>query len=80
MLIDTSIIPQKHTYYDSDTRKIIDWKFSSNNKLDKKSIATFCALGFMLDDDTYYNDIKVFKPSTDYQINEDNQIMSQQKN
>jgi len=79
MLIDTSIIPQKPTYYDSDTRKIIDWKFSSNKKLDKKAIASFCALGFMLDDDTYYDDIKVCKPSIDYQINENNQIISQQK-
>ena len=74
MLIDTSIIPQKHTYYDSDTRKIIDWKFSSNNKLDKKSIATFCALGFMLDDDTYYSDIKTLKPSTKVTLNKSNRF------
>ncbi|SVC25660.1 uncharacterized protein METZ01_LOCUS278514, partial [marine metagenome] len=42
----------------------MNWEFKSNNDLDLKAIATFSCLGFMLDQDTFYSDIKVIRPST----------------
>jgi len=79
MKITLPIIPINQLFYNLASKKVISWPSYHNGTLDYKSIATFCALGFMLDDDTYYDDIKVCKPSTEYQINENNQIISQQK-
>ena len=73
------IIPQNQIFYDINSNKIVQWDKVQFDDLDLKAIASFCALGFMLDDDTYYDAIKVCKPSTEYQINENNQISSQQK-
>lgn len=39
--------------------------------LDYKAICIFAALGFFLDDDTYYTDLKVLKPAHDYEIEND---------
>jgi len=47
--------------------------------LDYRAIASFCSLGFMLDDDTFYSKIKVCKPIIEYKINEKNKIIDQQK-
>ena len=77
--ITLPIIPINQIFYNSASKEVISWPIYHNGALDYKSIATFCALGFMLDDDTYYDDIKICKPSTEYQINENNQIIYQQK-
>lgn len=77
--ITLPIIPINQIFYNSASKEVISWPIYHNGALDYKSIATFCSLGFMLDDDTYYDDIKVCKPSTEYHINEKNQIISQQK-
>jgi len=77
MKLALPIIPIKQIFYNSVSKKVISWPNYHAGDLDYKSIATFCALGFMLDDDTFYDHIKVCKPSTDYQVNENNQIISQ---
>ncbi|NPA37136.1 MAG: asparagine synthetase B family protein [Chlorobi bacterium] len=37
-------------------------------EIDYRAICAFVALGFFLDDDTYWNDYKVLKPGTEYKI------------
>ena len=73
------IIPVDQIFYNTRNREVIQWKNLKELDLDYRAMAIFSVFGFMLDDDTFYNDIKVCKPSTDYQINENNQIISQQK-
>ena len=73
------IIPVDQIFYNTRNREVIQWKIFKELDLDYRAMAIFSVFGFMLDDDTFYNDIKVCKPSTDYQINENNQIISQQK-
>ena len=73
------IIPIHQTFYNTESRKIIPWENFQKENLDYKAIATFISLGFMLDDDTFYNNIKVLKPSTEYNFNKDNVIISQHK-
>ncbi len=48
----------------------INTVFNNENKnfLDYKAICIFAAIGFFLDDDTYYIDHKTLKPATNYQI------------
>jgi hypothetical protein len=72
------IIPIKQKFYNCLTDKIVNWEFDSKNNLDLKAIASFCYLGFMLDDDTFYDQIKVLRPSTKI-ILEDNNIKSKEK-
>ena len=72
--ISNPIIPIKQEFYDLRTNKIVNWETNSNNNLDLEAIVSFCSLGFMLDDDTFYNDIKVCKPATEYRLNEKSEI------
>jgi len=65
----TSIIPINQTFYNKKRNEIIDWGIDTNNSLDFEAIASFCCLGFMLDDDTFYNEIKVIRPSTKINFN-----------
>ena len=74
------IIPIKQEFYNRRTNKIVNWKTNAKNSLDLKAIASFCSLGFMLDDDTFYNEIKVCKPATDYQLNEKLEITEKKMN
>lgn len=53
----TNIIPSKALF------------LGEQNTLDYKAICIFTALGFFLDDDTYYVEQKVLKPATDYESN-----------
>jgi len=55
------------------------WKECKEESLDFSAIATFLALGFMLDDDTFYKKIKVCRPFTKYEINNQDKIISQEK-
>ncbi|MBC8196778.1 MAG: asparagine synthetase B family protein [Candidatus Marinimicrobia bacterium] len=72
--ISNPIIPIKQEFYDICTNKIVNWDTNSNNYLDLKALASFCSLGFMLDDDTFSKRIKVCKPATDYQLDENKNI------
>ena len=74
-----SIIPLDSTFYNINTKKIVQWNKVQLSNIDFKAIATFCALGFMLDDDTYSKNIKVCKPSREYSINDRDQISSEKE-
>lgn len=52
--VKTPIIPQHQTFAQIDAA----------HELDLKAICVFCALGFFLDDDTYWKDLKVLKPAS----------------
>ena len=59
------IIPQNQQFYNSQENFLLhNWEKDASGELDLKAICVFCALGFFLDDDTYYKNIKVVKPST----------------
>ncbi|MCX6188991.1 MAG: asparagine synthase-related protein [Bacteroidetes bacterium] len=59
------IIPIRQKFYKSHENVLLsNWEKEASAALDLKAICAFCALGFFLDDDTYYKNIKVVKPST----------------
>jgi len=78
--ISNPIIPITQQFYDLRTNKIVNWETNSNNNLDFQAITSFCSLGFMLDDDTFYNEIRVCKPATEYRLNEKSEITEQKTN
>lgn len=66
--IKTDIIPQASQF------------IGVKDTLDYKSICVFAATGFFLDDDTYYKQLKVLKPATEYLLNEDgSHVLSEKK-
>ena len=67
--ITKSIIPSEQTFYKLNSKEVVDWETNSKNSLDLHAISTFCSLGFMLDDETYYKEIKTCKPMTKYNLN-----------
>ena len=73
------IIPIKQNYYKIMDRTLIPWENKSTYNLDLESILSFISIGFMLDDDTYFTEIKTLKPATEYQINDKSEIISEQK-
>ena len=75
----TSIIPINQIFYNKKRNEIIDWEINTNNSLDFEAIASFCSLGFMLDDDTFFKEIKVIPPSTKLRLDE-NTILNKEKN
>ena len=77
--ISNPIIPIKQEFYNRRTNKIVNWKTNSKNSLDLQAMASFCSLGFMLDDDTFYNEIRVCKPATEYRLNEKSEIAEQKE-
>ena len=78
MKIKKSIIPKKQVFYNFESKAIFDWDISSKYSLDFSAIASFVALGFMLDDDTFYDKIKVLKPGYSYEL--ENNIISKETN
>ena len=74
MKIVNPIIPQKQIFYNTETNKIVPWKYNLSNKLDYKSIAEFMAIGFFLGNNTYYETIKTCSPSKTYYLNNDKTI------
>jgi len=56
------VIPARQMFYK---------KQEMPNKLDYKAICVFAALGFFLEDDTYYTNLKVLKPGLAYNISHD---------
>lgn len=67
----TEIIPTIPRYYRKD---------DEDEKLDFKAIACFCALGFFLDDDTYFKNTKNLRSATDYQFDHKGRIISANPN
>lgn len=59
MIIKTPIIPSKTTFV------------GEQKTLDYKAICVFSALGFFLDEDTYFVEQKALRPATEYQIEND---------
>ena len=70
----TPIIPINPIYFEKKSMKQFAWKYDNSYTLDHKAISTFCAFGFMLEDDTYYKEIKVIKPAMNYKVDENNCI------
>ena len=75
----TSIIPIHQKFYNKQTNELTNWEVKTTNSIDLEAIASFCSLGFMLDDQTFFKEIKTLKPATEYQINDKNEIISEQK-
>ena len=69
MIFKTPIIPIEQTFYDKHSKKKVKWKKNPNLTLDLPAIASFCSLGFMLNDSTFYKEIKTCKPATQYNLN-----------
>ena len=69
-VIKTDIIPEKQIFV-----KIRN----EQHDLDFKAICIFSALGFFLDDDTYWLDTKVLKPATINTIDNDGFLVSSEK-
>ena len=69
-VIKTDIIPQKQTFVKIKNR---------THTFDYKAICIFSALGFFLDDDTYWLDTKVLKPATINKIDKDGFLVSSEK-
>lgn len=65
--IKTDIIPSKAIFV------------GEKNTLNYKAICFFAATGFFLDQDTYYNEQKVLRPASDYQIDEVNKTIIAEK-
>ena len=64
--IKTDIIPQRNIF------------IGEQKTLNKKAICIFMATGFFLDQDTYYNELKVLKPGCNYEIDSmSNKVISQ---
>jgi len=79
MTLDIPIIPIKQIFNNIDTQQIIPWDINPSYTLDLPALATFVSIGFMLDDDTFFKEIKTLKPATEYQINDKSEIISEQK-
>ena len=54
----TSIIPIHQKFYNKQTNELTNWKVKTTNSIDLEAIASFCSLGFMLDDQTFFKEIK----------------------
>lgn len=78
-VIRKPIIPLKQTFYNRENKRIVLWRECKEMDLDYSAIAIFIAIGFMLDDDTFYDKIKVLKPASNNTINK-NKLIQQDKN
>ena len=67
-LFKTPILPVTPIYYNEKTKFVSSWEINSSFDLDYKSIAVFSALGFMFGDKTYFRQIKVIPPATQYEM------------
>ena len=62
----TSIIPDKQVFYN----------IRGASELNLKAICIFAATGFFLEKDSYYSDLGVLQPSTEYETDENNFLLS----
>ena len=66
--MQSSVIPSKPRFYNSQTNEFCNYAFDLPMDLDLKSICFFAATGFFLGDSTYFKDLKVAKPATFYEM------------
>ena len=78
-IISIPIIPSDQTFINVHSNKIVSWSNSSNYSLDYKSLAIFSSLGFMLDDETHFKELKVCKPGWDYELDDKQNIIQKYK-
>ena len=68
--IDSPIIPVNQVFYNQESTEVVNWNNNLRGlELDDKALTVFCALGFMLDDQTFYKNIKTCRPATKYKLN-----------
>ncbi|NNK73657.1 MAG: asparagine synthetase B family protein, partial [Flavobacteriaceae bacterium] len=68
MKIKTAIIPAKPNLAN----------VKNDHVLDHKAICVFSAIGFFLDDDTYWKDKKVIRPGSNAQFDENGMLVNEQ--
>ena len=73
------IISKDQTFYKEGLEKIVKWEIVANNTLDLPAIASFIAMGFMLDQDTYYNEIKTVRQATRFDLDDNNIITNKEQ-
>jgi asparagine synthetase B (glutamine-hydrolysing) len=64
--IITPVIPSRQTFF----------KRGEDSSLDLKAICLFTASGFFLGEDTYFRNLKVMQPATEYEIDDDMNVVS----
>jgi len=69
-----SVIPINQKFHNKIENELVDCEVDTTLSLDFKAIATFFPIGFMLDDDTCYPDIRALKLSTKITLNKSNII------
>ena len=53
------IIPVNQVFYNQESAEVVIWNNNLKDlEIDCKALTVFCALGFMLDDQTFYKNIK----------------------
>ena len=73
------IIPIYQTFYHQKSNQLVNWEVRSDYELDLHAISSFIALGFMLENSTFFKDIKVLQPSTKYTIDTNQRIQDLQQ-
>ena len=62
-MMTNSIIPKKQVYIKNG---LVYESFPNGDELDYESIAIWLAIGFFINDSTFYRDVKVLPPATSY--------------
>jgi asparagine synthetase B (glutamine-hydrolysing) len=60
------IIPANQEFY----------KAGKDNSVDLKAICIFAAAGFFLGEDTYFNNLKAMQPATEYELDENREVIN----
>ena len=77
--IYSPIIPVNQVFYNQKSAEVVNWNNNLKDlEIDCKALTVFCALGFMLDDQTFYKNIKTCRPATKYKLNNNTILGSKQ--
>ncbi len=66
-LIRTPILPLEQTFLNVPENKIVDWVWDSKYSLDYKALCFFVSTGFFSNDTTFYKEVKVLPPATQFE-------------
>ena len=58
------------------SKKPVEYAISADGQIDLKAICIFAAIGFFLDDDTYWTQKKILKPATHNHLDKENKLIS----